>query len=216
MHVALWTRLDILPTCVALAQYQMHTAPIHFAAIKYLVGYMRLHPDLPLVNDRTRFQLTVSTLNIDIDPALPFSPGFYGPEAYDIGSVDLLPLTHTLYVGSLATDDASPIIRVPPHIPTKQREFTPDPQSDVPFQPGLASSTRFGPSSGAPYTESYVDANLPGGSSRKLHLLALPYRCQVLVFSLTAAKLPHQLRILQKLRWTLPINSDELSAGCTS
>jgi hypothetical protein len=167
MHITLWTRLDILPTCVALAQYQKHTAPVHFTAIKHLVGYLRLHPDLPLVYDRTRFHPIVTSLDIEIDPALPFSPGFYGPEAYHISSVDLLPLSHPLYVGSLTIDNDSPIIRVPPHVPAKQREFTPDPLSEVPFSPGLDTTTRFGPSSGARYTESYVDANLPGGIFEK-------------------------------------------------
>ena len=99
---------------------------------------------------------------------MPFSPGFYGSEAYHLGSVDLLPLTHPLYVGSVALDtNDSPILRVPPHIPAKQREFTPDPQSEIPFEPGLDTTTRFGPSLSAPYSESYVDANLPGGIFEK-------------------------------------------------
>ncbi len=169
MHIALWTRLDILPTCVALAQYQMHTAPIHFAAMKHLVGYMRLHPDLPLVYDRTRFNMTVNSLDIEIDPAQPFSPGFYGPEAYHVSSVDLLPLTHALYVGSVSVDPDSPIVCTPPNLPAKVRDHdtTPSPLSDVAFVPGTDTTTSFGPSSSAPYTESYVDANLPGGIYKK-------------------------------------------------
>mgnify|MGYP000361726594 CR=1 FL=1 len=166
MHIALWTRLDILPTCVALAQYQMHTAPVHFAAMKHLVGYLRLHPDLPLVYDRTRFRQSVNSIEIEIDPHVAFSPGFYGPEAYHIGSVDLLPLTHPLYIGSVTFANESPIVHVPAHLPAKYR--TPDlPADDVAFKPGLDSTTSFGPSSEAPYTESYVDANLPGGIFEK-------------------------------------------------
>jgi hypothetical protein len=166
MHIALWTRLDILPTCVALAQYQMHTSPIHFAAMKHLVGYLRLHPDLPLVYDRTRFHLAVNSLTLEIAPAQPCSPGFYGPEAYHVCSVDLLPLTHPLYVGSVSLDSTSPIVCVPPNLPNKLREpeFSPD---DVAFVPGLDTTVHFGPSSAAPYTESYVDANLPGGIFEK-------------------------------------------------
>ena len=169
MHIALWTRLDILPTCVALAQYQMHTAPIHFAAIKHLVGYLRLHPDLPLVYDRTRFHATINSLDLEIDPAQPFSPGFYGPEAYHISSIDLLPLTHPLYqVSSVSVAGDSPIVCVPPQLSAKQRDST---FTDLDFKPGLDSATTFGPSSAAPYTESYVDANLPGGIFEKTHFL---------------------------------------------
>jgi hypothetical protein len=43
MHVALWTRLDIFMTCVVLAQYQNNPSHFHFAAIKQMVGYLRLH-----------------------------------------------------------------------------------------------------------------------------------------------------------------------------
>jgi hypothetical protein len=47
MHITVCTRLNILPTCVALAQYQIYTAPIYFTAIQHLIGYLGLHPDLP-------------------------------------------------------------------------------------------------------------------------------------------------------------------------
>jgi hypothetical protein len=166
MHIALlWTGLNILPTCVALAQYQMHTAPIHFAAMKHLVGYLRLHPDLPLVYDHTRFNLAVNSLTLEIAPAQPFSPGFYGPKAYHVCSVDL-PLTHPLYVGYVSLDSTIPIVCVPPNLPGKLREpnFSP---TDVAFVPGPDTTVRFGPSSATPYTKSHVDANLPGEIFKK-------------------------------------------------
>jgi hypothetical protein len=55
MHLALWTRLDIFTTCVILSQYQNSPSHFHFAAIKQMVGYLHLHPDLPLVFDRSHF-----------------------------------------------------------------------------------------------------------------------------------------------------------------
>jgi hypothetical protein len=130
MYIALWTRLDILPTYVTLPQYQMHTAPIHFAAMKHLVGYLRLHPDLPLVYDRTHFCNTVNSIDIEIAPTVAFSPGFYGPDAYHVGSVDLLPLTHLLYIGSVTFQTNLPIVNVPAHLPAKYH--APDlPSNDV-------------------------------------------------------------------------------------
>jgi hypothetical protein len=147
----------------------MHTAPVHFAVMKHLVGYMHLHPDLPLMYDRTQFHMTINSLDIEIDPTQPISPGFYGPEAYHVSSVDLLPPTHPLYVGSVSIDPTSPIVCTPPHLPAKfcDQDAPIDSPSDVTFVPGTNSTTSFGTSSSAPYTESYVDANLPGGLFEK-------------------------------------------------
>jgi hypothetical protein len=46
MHCALRTRLDILIACLVLAQYQASPGSLHFRALKHLVGYLRLHPDI--------------------------------------------------------------------------------------------------------------------------------------------------------------------------
>jgi hypothetical protein len=104
----------------------------------------------------------VNSLTLEIAPAQPFSPGFYGLEAYHVCSVDLLPLTHPLYIRSVSLDSTSPIVCIPPNLPGKLREpeFSPP---DVAFVPGPDTTVHFVPSSAAPYTESYVDTNLPGG-----------------------------------------------------
>jgi hypothetical protein len=41
VHIAIWTRLDILHACVVLAQFQMSTGLEHFEALKHLVDYLR-------------------------------------------------------------------------------------------------------------------------------------------------------------------------------
>jgi hypothetical protein len=67
MHLALWTHLDIFTTCIILAQYQNKPLNIHFAAVKQMVGYLRLHPDLPLTFDQSHFTNTVGCFDIQID-----------------------------------------------------------------------------------------------------------------------------------------------------
>jgi hypothetical protein len=69
MHLALWTRLNVFTTCVVLAQYQNDPSHIHFEVVKQMVGYLQLHPDLPLAFDRKRFVNTVGAFDIEI--ALP-------------------------------------------------------------------------------------------------------------------------------------------------
>jgi hypothetical protein len=146
--------------------------------------------------------------DIEINQASPaFSPGYYGPEAYSVSSVDLLPLTHSLYVGSITIDNNSPIVHVPPHLPAKVRDPPdPSPSDDIAFVPGLDSNTSFGPSSAAPYTKSYVNANLPGGIFEKTPLSVLPSPCQVLVYLLAAERPAPLPRIPLKPKWMLPIN----------
>jgi hypothetical protein len=89
MHLALWTRLDIFTTCVVLAQYQNDPSHIHFEAVKQMVGYLRLHPDLPLAFDRRRFNNTVGSFDIEIDQFDPLNINFHGPESYHVASVQL-------------------------------------------------------------------------------------------------------------------------------
>jgi hypothetical protein len=102
MHLALWTRLDIFTTCVVLAQYQNHPSHIHFAAVKHMVGYLCLHPDIPLMFDRNRFADTVGCFDIDIDPIDPLNIQFLGPESYHVASAQLLLADHAAYDLSVA------------------------------------------------------------------------------------------------------------------
>jgi hypothetical protein len=91
MHLALWTQLDIFTTCVVLAQYQNEPSHIHFAAVKQMVGYLQLHPDLPLAFDCSRFLNTVGSFDLEIDTLDPLKIQFLGPEAY------LLHANHATY-----------------------------------------------------------------------------------------------------------------------
>jgi hypothetical protein len=69
MHCALWTRLDILTACLVLAQYQASPGNLHFRALKHLVGYLRLHPDIPLSFNRATTVKEVSAINFELlDP----------------------------------------------------------------------------------------------------------------------------------------------------
>jgi hypothetical protein len=90
MYLALWTRLDIFTTCVFLVQYQNEPSHIHFSAVKQMVGYLRLHPNLPLTFDRTRFLNTVGSFDLEIDHLDPLQIQFPGPESYHVASVQLL------------------------------------------------------------------------------------------------------------------------------
>jgi hypothetical protein len=102
MHLALWTRLDIFPTCVILAQYQNFPSHIHFEAVKQLVGYLRLHPNIPLVFDCSRFREHVGAFDLQIDHLDPLDTNFPGPDSYYVASVQLLPQGHLAHGCSIA------------------------------------------------------------------------------------------------------------------
>jgi hypothetical protein len=69
MHCTLWTCLDILTACLVLVQYQAAPGLLHFRALKHLVGYLRLHPDLPMTFNRSSVAKEVSAMNFDLlDP----------------------------------------------------------------------------------------------------------------------------------------------------
>ena len=71
MHCALWTRLDILTACLILAQYQANPGNLHFRALRHLVGYLRLHPDLPLTFQRSEVSKDIASINFSLlDPPL--------------------------------------------------------------------------------------------------------------------------------------------------
>jgi hypothetical protein len=66
MHCALWTRLDILTACLTLVQYQAAPGKLHFRALKHLVGYLRLHPDIPLTFNRATNVKDISAINFEL------------------------------------------------------------------------------------------------------------------------------------------------------
>jgi hypothetical protein len=180
MHLALWTRLDIFTTCVVLAQYQNDPSHIHFAAVKQMVGYLRLHPDLPLTFDQSRFANTVGCFDIEINQFDPLEIHFPGPESYHVASVQLLRADHAAYGLSVAAiqsiDRKAAIKFVLPYKSAKAQDKSttdkplkahpPDIDPDA-FIQSTPTDTSFGPDSQAPYTESFVDANLPGGIFEK-------------------------------------------------
>jgi hypothetical protein len=66
MHCALWTRLDILTACLTLAQYQAAPGELHFCALKHVVDYLRLHPDIPLTFNRATVVKEVNAINYEL------------------------------------------------------------------------------------------------------------------------------------------------------
>ena len=76
MHCALWTRLDILTACLVLAQYQSAPGTLHFRALKHLVGYIRLHPDIPLTVNQSSIAKDVQSINFELlDPTIQHQVG---------------------------------------------------------------------------------------------------------------------------------------------
>jgi hypothetical protein len=79
MHCALWTQLDILTACLTLAQYQAAPGELHFRVLKHLVGYLRLHPDIPLTFNQASVSKTVQAMNFELlepDPHAQISAVF--------------------------------------------------------------------------------------------------------------------------------------------
>jgi hypothetical protein len=62
----LWTRLDILTACLTLAQDQAAPGELHFRALKHLVGYLQLHPDIPQTFNRATVVKEVSAFNYEL------------------------------------------------------------------------------------------------------------------------------------------------------
>jgi hypothetical protein len=224
MHLALWTRLDLFTTCVQLAQYQNHPSHIHFAAVKQMVGYLRLHPDLPLTFDRSRFANTAATrlsvqaigcFDINIEQFDSSQIHFHGPESYHVASVQLLHADHAAYDLSVdAMHPQDPLDRihvVPPYRSAKER--TPVSGDQDAFVPSTPKDTSFGPDSQAPYTESFVDANLPGGIFEKTPYLGFavsmsgtcvfPFcrKCDTATENTTEAEMTAGNHLGKALRW---------------
>jgi hypothetical protein len=98
MHFALLTQLDIFTTWVVLTQYQNEPSHIHFAAVKQMVGYLRLHPDLPLIFDHTHFVNTVGCFDLEIYHLDPLKIQFLGPEDFtsQVSNYFMLPMQRTI------------------------------------------------------------------------------------------------------------------------
>jgi hypothetical protein len=92
---------------------------IHFLAIiKQMVGYLRLHPDLPLVFEGHHFIDNVGAFDL-------LKINFPGPDSYHVASVQLLHAGHTTHscsvVASMQTCQHvhDMVQQVPPHMTAK-------------------------------------------------------------------------------------------------
>jgi hypothetical protein len=187
VHLVIWTRLDILLACVVLAQFQTSTGVEHYEALKHLVGYLRRNPDVPLTYCRQRFDASVSLLDIQINETDPLTSEIFSSSSYHVGSVDLITRTQDLIVASallFETDEARQVlpgairddtpISIPkePSLPDETvvdakiatfPESVDDPINQLPTSSSLPRT--------APFTESFVDDNLPGGIFEKIPFL---------------------------------------------
>jgi hypothetical protein len=111
-------------------------------------------------------------LDLETNHAQPFSPDFYGPQCVSHWQhLDLFLLTHPHYlVGSIAIDNDSSIICIPPQLSAKHHDLD---FTNLDFKPGLNPATAFGPSSSTQHTKPYVRTNLPRGISEKTPFLGL-------------------------------------------
>jgi hypothetical protein len=159
MHCALWTRLDILTACLVLAQYQASPGSLHFRALKHLVGYLRLHPDIPLTFNRSTITKEISAINFAIlDP----------PIIAQVNAliIDIVPTQANQSFDSNPTSFTSCADFHLLHSESKRSPLTDNARSEPIKQQGgpidelqIAEINRISP----PITECLVDANLPGG-----------------------------------------------------
>jgi hypothetical protein len=132
VHLAIWTRLDILLACVVLAQFQTNTGLEHFEALKHLIGYFRRNPDIPLTYCQQRFDASVSSLDIKINVADPLNSEVFSSTSYHVDSVDLISRTNNLLVAStliFETDEVHQVLpgaKRPEEIPLLPDESTID------------------------------------------------------------------------------------------
>jgi hypothetical protein len=98
---------------MVLAQFQTSIGVEHFEALKYLVGYLRRNPDVPLTYCRQRFDASVSMLDIQINETDPLTSKLFSSSSYHVGSVDLITRTQDLIVASallFETDKARQVL----------------------------------------------------------------------------------------------------------
>jgi hypothetical protein len=124
---------------------------------------------------------TVGSFDLEIDHLDPLKIQFLGPEAHHVASLQLLHANHATYNHSVAAmeipDSHNRIKFVLPYTTAKTRtsstETTETTTKNTPpidpdaFIPSTIEDTSFGPESQAPYTGSFVDANLPCGIFKK-------------------------------------------------
>ena len=145
MHCALWTRLDILTACLTLAQYQAQPGDLHFKALKHIVGYLRLHPDLPLTFQRSTVSKDLASINFELlEPDLVSQVNSL--------NIEIIPSNFNVPVNSDPTAFTSCDNLFQTFGDTLQ-------DADRPSSFSPANVSRLAP----PVTECLVDANLPGG-----------------------------------------------------
>jgi hypothetical protein len=171
MPLALWTQLDILPACVDLAQYQNYPVLIHFSAVRQIVGYLHLHPNLPLAFDCMWFANHLGSLEFEIDPIDPLSVNFHRPKSYHVTSVQLLQALHAAHEFSVISiyeiDPYQAVDEATSNVSAKHHDSVSDSESikaSFDFLSSTAADTVFGPDSPAPCAESFIDAKIPGGT----------------------------------------------------
>jgi hypothetical protein len=150
MHCALWTRLDILTACLVLTQYQSAPGSLHFCALKHLVGYLRLHPDLPLVFKRSEIPHDISSINFSILD----SPTKEQSAEVNAFHIDVIPTDANV---SYDSDPMSFTSCDNLYMSSEQSTTTAKRSPIIDNQAPMVN--RITP----PITECLVDANLPGG-----------------------------------------------------
>jgi hypothetical protein len=174
VHLAIWTRLDILLICVVLVQFQTSTGIEHFEALKHLIGYLRRNPNVPVLTYcRQRFNASVSLLHIEISEADPMASEIFSSISYHAGSVDLTFRTQELNVTSTLIFETEEARQVLPGAVREDILHTLPDESVInadkaAFPESVDDSiNQLPPTSGlptsAPFTKSFVDVKPPGG-----------------------------------------------------
>jgi hypothetical protein len=157
---------------------------------------------------------------MEIDQFDPASFSFSGPEAYHVASVQLLQADHAAYdllVDAMTPVDLHATIKVvPPYQSAKEsmiHESSSEKIDPNVFVPNTIADTSIGPDSQAPYTESFVDANLPGGIFEKTPYLGFaismsgtcvyPFcrKCNTAMENMTEAEMTAGNHLGKGLRW---------------
>jgi hypothetical protein len=113
--------------CVCLAQFQTNTGHEHFEALKYLIGYLRRNPDIPLTYCRQHFDASVSALDLHINFSNPLNSEILSSNSYHVGSVDLISRTNDLQVASTSIFETKEVRQVLPGIKrTAENPILPD------------------------------------------------------------------------------------------
>jgi hypothetical protein len=142
---------------------------------------LRRNPDIPLTYCRQRFDASVSALDLRVNFSDPTNSEILSSQSYHVGSVDLIARTTDLQVASATILETKEVRQVLPGVKrTTENPILPDesvvdqdivdfpesvddPIDQLPQSSGLPRS--------APFTECFVDANLPGGIYEKTPFL---------------------------------------------